>query len=303
MNLLSRLLVEPLYRMLYGHPLLDGLPLATVSDSSNSPNTLPGDGSGADGRVPLARETWPCRGLVLIADGVGGFDLCGTGLRYVLSAERLPYAVYVFPWGHGFGRWFADLSDVLNRDEKATLVADAVRQFRQRQPDDPVFLVAKSGGSGVVVKALERLEENSVERAILLAPALSPTYNLGLALRAVRHEMVVFWSPLDVVVLGAGTRLFGTSDRVRGASAGMTGFLAPATKSNGEGSAPDGYEKLRQVKWTPRMAGSGYLGGHLGTDSPAFLRRYVVPLLRAEGEPTMLNRARGSSLPGAGPIS
>ena len=59
------------------------------------------------------------RGLVLVADGVGGLDLCGTALRYVLGAEGLPYAVHVFPWGHGFGRWFADLTSVTNRDAKA----------------------------------------------------------------------------------------------------------------------------------------------------------------------------------------
>ena len=29
------------------------------------------------------------------------------------------------------------------------------------------------------------------------------------------------------------------------------------------------------------MAPTGYLGGHVGPDSPAFLRRYVVPLLVA----------------------
>ena len=44
--------------------------------------------------------------------------------------------------------------------------------------------------------------------------ALSPTYDLSKAL-AGQREMVVFWSPLDLIVLGAGTRIFGTIDRVR----------------------------------------------------------------------------------------
>ena len=47
---------------------------------------------------------------------------------------------------------------------------------------DLVYLVAKSGGAGVVVKALELIEEKQVERAILLAPALSPDYDLSRAL-------------------------------------------------------------------------------------------------------------------------
>jgi hypothetical protein len=251
------ILVEPLYRLMYGRPLDDRLPFR----------------DGADADVPA-----PCRGLVVVADGVGGLDLCGTALRYVLGAEGLPYAVWVFPWGHGFGRWYADLTRVANRDAKAALVADAVRRFKAARPGDPAFLVAKSGGSGVIVRALEQLDEGSVERAVLLAPALSPGYDLAAALRAVNREIVAFWSPLDVIVLGAGTRVFGTADRVKSVAAGMVGFRPPFGPAGAGSGGP--HAKLRQVRWGLRMASSGYLGGHVGTDSPIFLRRYVVPLLR-----------------------
>ncbi len=270
---LSRLLVEPFYRLFFGRPIADALPHSHPGPRGEptAPDPASSGNKASDGRR---------RGLVLVADGVGGFDLCGTALRYVLAAEDLNYAIHVFPWGHGFMRWFADLTSVSNRDLKAALLADQVRQFRARQPDDPVFLIAKSGGSGVVVKALEQLEEPSVERAIFLAPALSPDYDLTTALRAVAREMVVFWSSLDVFMLGAGTRVFGTADRVRTASAGLVGFRIPPHLAGG-GSRPDGqYAKLRQVRWAPRMAASGYLGGHLGPDSPVFLKKYVVPLLR-----------------------
>ena len=140
-----------------------------------------------------------------------------------------------------------------------------------------MFLVGKSGGSGMVVRALERLPEDTVEAAVLLAPALSPGYDLTRALRAVRREMVVFWSPLDLIVLGLGTRVFGTIDRVNAVSAGLVGFRRPEALDE-PGKAQ--YAKLRQVRWRPIMARTGYLGGHVGPDSPAFLRRYVVPLLR-----------------------
>ncbi len=96
--------------------------------------------------------------------------------------------------------------------------------------------------------------------------------------------MVVFWSPLDVFILGAGTCILGTADRVRTASAGLVGFRVPPPPTGGCGH-PDGqYSKLRQVRWTPRMAASGNLGGHLGPDSPVFLKNYVVPLLRTATE-------------------
>jgi Alpha/beta hydrolase of unknown function (DUF900) len=272
---LSQLLVEPFYRLIFGRPIADSLPLVQA-DRPGEPTTP--NAAGRDTEMAESRR----RGLILVAGGVGGFDLCGVALRYVLPAEGLNYAIHVLPWGHGFGRWFADLSNVSNRDIKATLMAEAVRQFRTSQPDDPVFLIAKSGGSGVVVKALEQLEEKSVERVIFLAPALSPDYDLTRALHAVCRELVVFWSPLDVFILGVGTRVFGTADRVRTASAGLVGFRIPPSPALG-GSHPDGqYAKLRQVRWIPRMAATGYLGGHLGPDSPVFLKNYVVPLLRTE---------------------
>jgi pimeloyl-ACP methyl ester carboxylesterase len=217
------------------------------------------------------------QGLVLVADGVGGLDLCGTGLRYVMGALKIPYLVKVVTWGHGLGRWHADLTNATNHDLRAGEIADVVAAYRSEYRDAAVFLVGKSGGTGLVVKALERLPDDTVEAAVLLSPALSPAYNLAPALRAVRREMVVFWSPLDVIVLGAGTRIFGTIDRIKTISAGMVGFRSPAP---GDEETRARYRKLRQVRWGPKMAATGYLGGHVGPDNPAFLRKYVVPLLR-----------------------
>ena len=83
------------------------------------------------------------------------------------------------------------------------------------------------GGDGAGGRGAGRLPKDAVECAVLLSPALSPTYDLVPALRAVRREMVVFWSPLDVIVLGLGTRIFGTIDRIKTVSAGLVGFRGP----------------------------------------------------------------------------
>lgn len=266
MSLLRGLFELP-FRCCYGRPLRDEVPLLATAEAGTEESANP----------PR------CAGLILTAGGVGGFNLCGTALRYVLGAGA-PYAFHSFPWSHGLGRWFADLTDVANRDARADLLAETVRRFQgqgQRVVAGvPVFLVGKSGGCGIVVKTLERLDENSVERAILLAPALSPDYDLTRALSAVRGEMVVFWSPLDVFFLGLGTHVFGTVDRVRTSSAGLMGFRVPTPPAEPERIRQ--YGKLRQVGWSPRMAAAGHLGGHFGVDSPVFLKSYVVPLLRRE---------------------
>jgi pimeloyl-ACP methyl ester carboxylesterase len=202
-------------------------------------------------------------------------------MRRAARAARLACAVESFRWGHGFGRWYADLTNLAHGGRQAARVADSICRFRAEHPGEPVFVVGKSGGAGIAVWALERLEPEAVERVVLLSPALSPRYDLTAALRAVQRDMVVYWSPLDVVFLGAGTRLFGTIDGVRTRGAGMMGFDVPAQKEP-EGERRRQYAKLRQVRWRPRMAGLGHLGGHFGADQPRFLLRYVVPLFRAD---------------------
>ena len=229
----------------------------------------------------LSSERDDCA-LVLVADGVGGLDLCATGLRHVMGALRTRHIVRTVPWGHGFGQWHADLTNAANHETHARAIAREVETFRAERPGAPVFLVGKSGGTGLVVLALEHLPDDAVEAVVLLSPALSPGYDLSRALRAVRREVVVFWSPFDVFVLGLGTRVFGTIDRIKSVSAGLVGFRVPGSLDE---AGRAGYAKLRQVRWGFAMAPTGNLGGHVGPDSPAFLRKYVVPLLRVAEPP------------------
>jgi pimeloyl-ACP methyl ester carboxylesterase len=215
-------------------------------------------------------------GLVLVVDGVGGFDLCALGMKYAAARSGLPHEVRTWSWGHGRWRWFADLTDTANHRRQAAALAAAIERFRDRRPESPVYLVGKSGGTGVAVWALEALPENTVESVVLLGSALSPGYDLSRALRAVRRELVSYHSPLDLIVLGIGTTLFGTIDRVRRPSAGLVGFWV---------THPAHYAKLRQVRWRPDMARSGYWGGHVGLDHPTFLAHHVLPLLTARPQP------------------
>lgn len=235
----------------------------------------------AFGPMPDAVPDDAATGLVLVADGIGGLDLCATALHYEVARAGLGHRVETIGWCHGFGHWYRDLTRLDNLRDHAARVAGRIRAFRAASPvNRPVFLVGKSGGCGVMLAALAQLPEDSVEAAVLIAPAVSRRYDLTRPLRAVHREMVVYWSPFDFVLLGAGTALLGTVDRVRTLGAGMTGFRTPRTFGD-DGRAL--YEtRLRQVRWGWRMARTGYLGGHVGPDSPWFLRRFVVPLFRVD---------------------
>ena len=218
------------------------------------------------------------RGLVLVIGGIGGLDWCGIALRRVLKKRRPPYAIQIFPWGLGFGRWHADLTNIINRDAQARLFAESIRVHKASQSECPVFIVAKSGGAGVAVKALELLDEDTVERVVLLAPALlaSATNLHCRLLRAVRVEIVVFWSPLDLVIPRGGDSVV-RDDRPREesigcrASVGLSGSTFSCRRPRSKPrvwQAPS--DSLATLEWAHQRPS---WRGHMGPDSPFSLRQ------------------------------
>ncbi|MBY0231403.1 MAG: hypothetical protein K2W96_19130 [Gemmataceae bacterium] len=109
-----------------------------------------------------------------------------------------------------------------------------------------------------------------MQGVVMLASGLSPQYPLGAALARVRGRMRNFWSPLDLVYLGAGTLLCGTADGRHTVGAGLRGFAG----AHGD--------KLRQVGYEARWAGRFHLGGHFGCVNRVFVAETLAPLLRGE---------------------
>jgi hypothetical protein len=217
------------------------------------------------------------RGVVLVVCGIGGIDFVALSSQWALPRAGVRHEIREFPWSHGKGRLLRDLQDTQHCLRKANELAAEVRKIKAQDPERPVYLVGKSGGTGLVLAAAEQLPPETLERIILLSPALSPNYDLRPALRATKHEIVSFYSPYDQLVLNWGTSQFGTIDRFYGASAGLHGFVIP-NDQGGEDRAL--YDRLVQVKWNPAMILEGHLGSHLGTSMPAFVAKEVAPWLK-----------------------
>jgi pimeloyl-ACP methyl ester carboxylesterase len=216
------------------------------------------------------------KGIVYIVEGVGGFGVAPKVMQKILIESGVPHDIRQFHWSHGFGRWHADLTDDENLRRKGSALADAIMDVHVREIGRPVYLVARSGGTALVLRALAELPEQSVERVILLSAAVSPSYDLTPALRAVRMDVVSFWSPKDKLILGYGTSVFGTADGVQGDSAGLVGFQLPAESDE---TAIVEYKKLRQIEWDASMRKTYNFGTHVGTTMPLFVRHYVAPLV------------------------
>jgi pimeloyl-ACP methyl ester carboxylesterase len=154
-------------------------------------------------------------------------------------------------------------------------LAPQILAWKEAHPDQKVFLVAHSAGCGVALFAADQLPPNTLERIILLSPAVSARYNLRPALRSSCKGIDVFYSEQDWACLGVGITLFGTTDRHWSAAAGKVGFR-PTVGGPGDEEL---FAKLRQYPWNPTLAVTGNDGGHYGSYQLGFLHAFVVPLL------------------------
>jgi pimeloyl-ACP methyl ester carboxylesterase len=217
-------------------------------------------------------------GLVIIVEGIGGLDLIGKSANYSLKHVGLLHEIHHFTWTHGTGKFLKDLQDTQHVLKKADELAAFIKDYRARYPNRPIYIVGKSGGTGLVLYALQSLPPGTVERVILLSSAVSPTYDLRPALRATRGEIVSFHSRIDRYILGWGTSKFGTIDRYYGEAAGLTGFVIPQNLSEQDRRL---YMRLVQVPFSARMLREGAsTGTHHSTSMPWFIRSEVVPWLR-----------------------
>jgi pimeloyl-ACP methyl ester carboxylesterase len=178
------------------------------------------------------------------------------------------------------------LDALLNRERnmrEAAKVAELIEERRSKDPKLEITLTSHSGGTGIAAWALEKLPEGmQVQTLVLLASALSPDYDLSRALRHVRGKAYVFYSQNDQVVLGAGTKLFGTIDGVKSEAAGLIGFRTP------EGADKTEYGKLVQKPYDKGWIAFENIGNHVGCMSQPFAQNVLAPMLIDDLEPPAL---------------
>jgi pimeloyl-ACP methyl ester carboxylesterase len=215
-------------------------------------------------------------GTVFVLGGVGGLDPLQACAPWALPRAGVPHRIEVFTWTHGKCRMLRDLQDARYALAQADRLAAAVREAQARDPRRPIYLIGHSAGAGIVLAAAEQLPPGSIERIILLAAAVSPTYDLRPALRATRREVVAFNSTYDRLCLDWCTSLFGTVDRVYGPAAGLDGFQEPADLDD-EGRCL--YQRLVQMPWRFEMLLQCTDGLHNGSCMPIYLAHRIAPWL------------------------
>jgi len=203
----------------------------------------------------------PAQGLTLFVEPVAWLAI-KWGFRRFLVAAGMSGRVgrlELFGWSRGW-RGFLVLPDLVSLDRNlrhARRLAERLERHASEHPGSPIRLVTYSSGGFIALEALRCLPPHvGVERLVMLAPTVSPGYDLAPALDRCR-EAVCVCSKGDFLINGLGALVFGTNDRRHTLSAGMVGFDG----SSGDGGA------VRHVRWRPGDVRRLWFGGHFTVSS------------------------------------
>jgi pimeloyl-ACP methyl ester carboxylesterase len=212
--------------------------------------------------------------VIFVADGAGDFRAASTSFRKVLNKDGLPGSVQTVVWSHGYLRILKDQLDYAYARAEGCRLAGTILSVQRCHPEAKIYVVGHSAGAVVALAAAEALPPCTLEAMALLAPSVSTFYDVRQALPAIRRHLDVYYSAHDILYLGIGTGIFGTSEGLHAPASGRVGFqVLPA------GPADEALIKLRQHEWQRSDLPTGNCGGHYGAYQPGFVREHVLPLL------------------------
>jgi hypothetical protein len=249
--------------------------------ASSPPATVPASISAVPAAGPttapvepiLPPASIPPGALVIHLPGIGGYLSIDRSLVVGLKRGGVKANFRIIDWTAGDSGLDALFSRRRNLSQAARVGRLIAERFHA-DPADPIYVTCHSGGAGVAAWAIERLPPDvSIAGWLMMAPALSPTFDLTPALRHVRGKLDVFISDGDGV-LGVGTRMFGTIDGVKTDAAGRVGFAMPP------GADPAEYAKIVTHPYDPAWLRFGDTGDHIGAMRWRFAAAILAPILR-----------------------
>jgi hypothetical protein len=214
----------------------------------------------------------PAQAYLLHLPGIGGHMAIDDNLIAGLKQGNLNAEMTIYNWA-GEDRGIVALGSTTRHAEQAARVAELITKVHRADPRRRIIITSHSAGTGIAVWALEQLPPDiQIDTLLMMQSALSPKYDLSSALAHVHGCAYSLWSPLDPVV-GGGTKLLGTVDRVQTEAAGHVGFKEPRTADAAQ------YRKLTQFEYQESWMRYGDIGDHIGPMRRSFAKNMLAPLL------------------------
>ena len=222
-------------------------------------------------RLPARADT-PARrrrGLTIILGGIEGPSVYNLNMARGILRSRHRGAVVRFDWNKGvpFVRSLVNLIDTRHQERQAAAIVEYIVTYRREHAEAPIHLVAQSGGCWITIRVLESLpSEICIQTAVMIAPSMSPGYDISRAADRCAGGLFSFGSAGDYFFLGLGTLMFGTSDRVFTPSAGLLGWHYQ-------------HPKFTDARWHPAWLWMGNLGNHTMSGATHFMEHVIGKVL------------------------
>ena len=217
------------------------------------------------GAAPEAAAS-PIEGRLLILPGVGNTRFHLAAFVAATEAQLPRFAVEVRTWGEPF-MTIRNLRAYERNVATAASIAAEIADWRRAHQGTPFYLVGYSGGGGMATLVTAALPADvSIDRLVLIAPAIAPDYPIVTAVVPHVREFVVNYASERDLQVGWGTRTFGTIDRKNTVSAGAIGFAAQD-------------ERLLQYRWSAADVPFGHAGNHLAYLNPRWQAAKLLPAL------------------------
>jgi hypothetical protein len=218
------------------------------------------------------------RGLCIVLGGIEGLSQYGMKMVNGLLASRYRGSVVQAPWNKcvliiGALR---NLMSPCHHEEQSDAIVKMICEYRKEHPTAPISIFAQSGGCFITLRTLEKLPpEIDVHCAVMLAPSVSPGYDIRPAASRCTKALYSLGGPGDFFFLGMGTLILGTSDRIHTPSAGLLGWHHKSPR-------------FIEMRWHPRWLRHGYVGNHLTTANLSFIQSVIPPLLQSDSHESHL---------------
>lgn len=216
------------------------------------------------------------QGLVVVLPGIEGESFLNHSIAWGLADAGVPFAIELFDWTTGCILCFLyHLRGARRHRVQAEKVAARIVEYQRDFSGRPVFLIGHSGGGGIALYALEKLPpSHKITAAILLAPAVSPDFDVSQVLKQTDRGIWDFRPCLDLFLLRLGTLFAGTMDGVHTFAAGAVGFRRQVHE-------PDIHQPaLVDFPYRFSMARCFNFGGHMGSTNRVFVSEWIAPLLK-----------------------
>ena len=218
--------------------------------------------------------------IVFLLPGVAGNE----GYSHLVSAieSSTHREVQTVSWGAPPPLFMLNFSNRGIHDDAEAKLAKVIEDRHEKFPSATIDLIGHSAGCGVILGAMKRLPQDLRPNTIvLLAPSVSPTFDLAPALSRI-DTLHVFSSPRDTFFLNWRTSHFGTYDNVKTRAAGNAGFDLAALPA-------DLRAKVVTHPYEEAWKDLDNDGGHFGALADPFAQKIIAPLFISATVPARRN--------------